>query len=229
MKTSRKGLMAIAKSEGIVLSRYQDAVGVWTIGIGHTVLAGKPDPKYIDGELSIDSIFEMFEKDIKKYEDRVNRAVKVSLSQHEFDALVSFDYNTGGVFKAALTKSLNAGNRSKAADQFMNWTKAGGRKLDALVKRRKEERDIFKSGNYPKPQATLYPATRSGKVLWSKGKRVDLETLMSKTPVSQMSNNITAPKMDGPEPKVVETEVVEPKKNLIKLLIDLILKIFGKR
>jgi GH24 family phage-related lysozyme (muramidase) len=47
--------------------------------------------------------------------------VKVPLAPHEFDALVSFHYNTGGIAKAALTRHLNAGNRVAAADAFLNW------------------------------------------------------------------------------------------------------------
>lgn len=47
-----------------------------------------------------------------------NEAVTVRLEQHEFDALVSFDFNTGGIYRANLTKQLNTGNRVKAAQSF---------------------------------------------------------------------------------------------------------------
>lgn len=229
MKTSLKGRMAIAKSEGIVLSRYKDAVGVWTMGIGHTTLAGKPDPKYFEGELSMPEVFEMFAKDLKKYEDRVNRAVKVPMTQEQFDALVSFDYNTGGIFKATLVKTFNAGDEVKAAKQFMNWTKAGGKSLDALKKRRREEADIFLNGKYPKPVATLYPATRSGKVQWSKGRNVDLTKLLSSETLDNVVEFTKPTFIPDVPPIEVTTTVVKKKDNFIVAIIKAILKIFGKK
>ena len=58
---------------------------------------------------------------LERYEAAVLRAVKVPLEPHEFDALVSFHYNTGGIAKAALTRHLNAGDRAAAATAFMAW------------------------------------------------------------------------------------------------------------
>jgi len=49
-------------------------------------------------------------RDLNTYERRVNAAIKVSLKRHQFDALVSFDFNTGGIFKARLTQRINAGD-----------------------------------------------------------------------------------------------------------------------
>jgi lysozyme len=77
----------------------------------------------------------------------VNRAVKVPLKPHEFDALVSFHFNTGAVRRAALTRHLNAGDKNKAAAAFMNWTRAGG-KIGVLSGRRKRERALFEHGDY---------------------------------------------------------------------------------
>ncbi|UHD43893.1 glycoside hydrolase family protein [Aureimonas altamirensis] len=58
-----------------------------------------------------------------KYEADVLRAVKAPLSQTQFDALVSYHYNTGDVAKANLTKQLNAGDYAGAAEAFMGWSK----------------------------------------------------------------------------------------------------------
>ena len=66
MKTSTAGLMAICAHEGIVLSRYKDSVGVWTIGVGHTKAAGNPDPASFTGSLLIGEAFGLLRHDIMK-------------------------------------------------------------------------------------------------------------------------------------------------------------------
>lgn len=174
MKTSDKGLIALITHEGIVLTRYKDSVGVWTIGVGHTKAAGGIDPEKFTGTLTMTEALDLLKKDILKYEEAVNKAVKVSLKQHEFDALVSFHYNTGAIATATLTKTLNAGNNKLAGEQFMNWVKP-----PEIRNRRQAESTLFLTGKYPDPIATAYPADANGKVLWSKGSRVNVEDLLS--------------------------------------------------
>ena len=176
MKTSTAGLMALTAHEGIVLSRYKDSVGVWTIGIGHTKAAGNPDPATFAGSLMIGEAFGLLRHDIMKYEADVNRAVKVPLAQHEFDALVSFHYNTGQIGKASFVKRLNAGDRAGAIKGIMDW-----RKPPEIIPRRAAERDLFKTGVYPAPFATVYPADKNGRVQWGQGKRVDLRNSLGAT------------------------------------------------
>jgi lysozyme len=142
MKTSTKGLIALMGREGVVLSTYKDSVGVATIGVGHTAAAG--DPKPVSGlKITLAEALEIFRRDIVKYEDRVNDAVTVPLAQHEFDALVSFDFNTGGIYKAKLTIALNAGDRAGAAAGFMGWTKP-----PEIKNRRLGEQRQFATGDY---------------------------------------------------------------------------------
>lgn len=195
MKVSNKGLAAIASHEGIVLSRYKDSVGVWTIGIGHTVNAGQPDPKSTTRELSIPEVMEIFRRDIAKFEDRVNRAVTVPLLQHEFDALVSFDFNTGGIFRAKLTKTLNTGNKIKAASQFMGWVKP-----PEIRGRRTAEMNLFKSGQYGSGHATIYPASPNGAVLWGSGKNVNILAQMTATGSASTPEPETPPPLSAPPP-----------------------------
>lgn len=169
MKVSDRGLAEIAGHEGIVLKRYKDSVGVWTIGIGHTVSAGDPDPSKVTQALSLPEAMEIFRRDIAKFERRVNAAVMVPLLQHEFDALVSFDFNTGGIYRAKLTSGLNAGNKNAAANGFMGWVKP-----PEIRKRRTAEMNLFKFGNYDDGHATIFDASSTGKVLWSISRRVDV-------------------------------------------------------
>jgi len=73
---------------------------IWTFGIGHTAAAGAPDPAKLprgmpaDLEAGIREAFRLYRTDLAAYEAEVRRAVKVPLAAHEFDALVSFHYNT---------------------------------------------------------------------------------------------------------------------------------------
>ena len=87
MKVSKEGLMELIGHEAIVLTRYKDSVGVWTLGIGHTKAAGPPNPATFDGEMTVKQAVELFAKDIAAYARDVNSALKVTVSQTEFDAL----------------------------------------------------------------------------------------------------------------------------------------------
>lgn len=168
MKVSNRGLFEIATHEGVVLNPYLDSVNVLTFGIGHTASAGSPDPKDIPivGEDQFVErtvmAFKVFAEDIKKFEDRVNDAVKVPVSQAEFDALVSFDLNTGGIYKANLTKSLNAGNKAAAAGDansgFMGW-----KIPSSIIPRRRKEQKLFATGIYSGKKAPLYSINRRQK------------------------------------------------------------------
>ena len=177
MKVSDKGLAEIAGHEGIVLKRYLDSVGVWTIGIGHTASAGDPNPSKVTRELSIAEVMEIFRRDIAKFETRVNKAVKVPLLQHEFDALVSFDFNTGGIYRAKLTKSLNSGNKVGAAKGFMGWLKP-----PEIKKRRTAEMNLFKSGRYGNGHASIFDTYSNGNVNWGSGRRVNVLAQMGVVP-----------------------------------------------
>lgn len=65
-------------------------------------------------------------------------------TQNQFDALVSFHYNTGAIFKATLTKLHKAGKFVEAAAEFLRWNKAGGKVMPGLTRRRQAESDLYK-------------------------------------------------------------------------------------
>lgn len=164
MKTSDKGVLAIAVHEGIVPAPYLDSVGVWTFGIGHTASAGAPDPSNLprgnpeNVDAVLPEVFEVFRRDLEKFEARVNAAVKVPLEQHEFDALVSFDFNTGGIHRAKLTQHLNNGDRAAAARGFMGWLKP-----PEIRSRREGEMKLFRDGFYPSGMVSVFGVTASNK------------------------------------------------------------------
>lgn len=171
-KVSDKGLVALAIKEGLVPAPYLDSVGVWTYGIGLAETSGlEPNPVKMKRGMpdnideAINEALRIFPRVLKKYEDDVNRAVKVPVAQHEFDALVSFHYNTGGISRAALTRHLNAGKREAAAKGFMGWTKP-----PEIRKRREAEMRLFRDGVYPDGEIPVYNVTasnRPGKVIKS--------------------------------------------------------------
>ena len=137
--TSNAGIDLIKRFEGLRLAAYFDAVGVPTIGYGHTrtvQMGQKITEAYADG---------MLKEDLLRFEQAVNTHVNVEINQHEFDALVSFSFNVGAdaLRKSTLLRMLNEGQRQAAADQFWRWDKAGGRTLAGLKTRRAEERDLF--------------------------------------------------------------------------------------
>ena len=158
MKTSDRGVALIKAHEGLRLQAYQDPVGVWTIGYGHTTAAGPP--KVERGMKITDAGADaILRQDLAKFEGYVSSAVKVPLNQNEFDALVSFTFNLGpgNLRSSTLLKKLNAGDRAGAADEFLKWTKAGGKTLPGLVKRREAERALFRAPDASVPRPAPKP------------------------------------------------------------------------
>ena len=157
MKLSKQGAMELIGHEAIVQTRYRDTKNIWTIGVGHTKAAGDPDPAAYTEVMPLKEVFKLFQKDMQNYADDVNAALKVPVSQTEFDALVSFHFNTGGINKASLVKSINAGDKKTAAKQFLNW-----KKPPEVMGRRKKEQKLFAEGTYSNGgKAKLVPPTRT--------------------------------------------------------------------
>jgi lysozyme len=167
MRTSDRGVMALIIHEGIVPGPYRCSAGVLTYGIGHTAAAGYPNPANLPRGMPKDlgkelrRVFEVFRNDLIKFEREVLQHVKVPLKQHEFDALVSFHFNTGGIARAALTRHLNAGNRKAAAEAFMGWSRPS-----EIIPRRREEQKLFATGHYPTGRATVWQVDANYRVIW---------------------------------------------------------------
>lgn len=151
--TSDAGLKFIATHEGLRTRPYNDPSGYCTVGIGH--LIGKrgctPDDYNQWGELSEQQVLELFRQDIPRYEEPVNRLVKVALTQNQFDALVSFVFNVGAenFSTSTLLRKLNEGDNAAVANEFPRWNKSRGRVLSGLTRRRAEEAAMFRAGEAP--------------------------------------------------------------------------------
>lgn len=139
MKTSEAGKELIKRFEGVRLTAYKDAVGIVTIGAGHTSNVSLSDtitPEEADEFLAID---------LHHAETAVYNAIKVPVNQNQFDALVSLTFNIGGgaFGHSTLVRVLNQNDPLHAAEQFLVWNKAGGHVIDGLTKRREAERELF--------------------------------------------------------------------------------------
>lgn len=142
MYLSDRGAKLIASFEGFSTRPYRDAVGVWTIGYGHTRgVYGNTRP------ISRTVALELLRSDARVAANAVRNGVKVKLNQCEFDALVSLTYNIGigGFAESTVLRELNQGHRFRAGLAFLLWDKGGGRTLLGLSRRRRRERRLFRS------------------------------------------------------------------------------------
>lgn len=120
-----------------------------TIGWGSTKgLDGKPFAlSYVITPAEADWLLE---RDLAKYADEVKMALGPSLastSQSQFDAMVSFHYNTGAIARATLTRKHRAGLYDEAALEFGKWINAGGKPMKGLIRRRAAEAKLYRSGS----------------------------------------------------------------------------------
>lgn len=143
MKLSNNGIAFIKREEGEKLTAYQDSVGVWTIGVGHTgTVDGKPVARGMT--ITQSKSTSLLITDLAWVESAINGNVKVPLTQNQYDALCSLVFNIGrnAFTGSTLLRLLNVNNYKGAADQFLQWKRAGNYP-DLLLPRRKRERELF--------------------------------------------------------------------------------------
>lgn len=145
MKISDNGLKKIGNEEGFVDHVYLCPAGVRTWGYGHAKKSGEVEPAHITQEDAL----ELLRRDASLAEAVVNKVVHATVSQNQFDAMVSLCFNIGGGAFAGstLVRKLNQGDEAGAAEEFLAWcraTKNGIRvTLPLLQKRRQRERELF--------------------------------------------------------------------------------------
>lgn len=143
---SAEGLAFIAGREGFSAKPYRDAVGVLTIGYGETqgVKAGMEWTRaHALAQLKLRA-----DRDYGRPVLEAARAAGVTLTQHQYDALVSLVYNVGpGILAAGHTMgdALRSKSRQRIAAAFLIYDKAGkpARPLLGLTLRRRAERGMF--------------------------------------------------------------------------------------
>lgn len=144
-KISENGIKFLQSVEGFSSKAYWDVKG-WSIGFGHFMGATKT----LDN-ISYSKAIELLMNDLSWSENVIKKYVKVSLTQNQHDALVSFIYNLGetNFAKSTLLKKLNANDFVGAANEFKNWNKERKNGVlvinNVLVNRREKERQLFLS------------------------------------------------------------------------------------
>ena len=167
MKLSPKGADLMHRYEGFRTKPYLCPAHIWTVGYGAVLYQEQIRLPMIHKEgytgpirkefplrsednrvWSKKEIEERFLVDVGTFERGVLRLVPgVSGAQARFDALVSLAYNIGlgNLQRSQIRMRANRDDWEGAADAFMQWTKAAGKELPGLVKRRKDERALFLS------------------------------------------------------------------------------------
>lgn len=117
----------------------------WTLGWGATGggLHGTVEKGLIWTQQQCD---ERLVDDLQRYSADVAKAIGTTpTTQEQFDALVSFHYNTGAISRATLTKKHVARDYAGAAREFARWNRAGGRVMRGLTRRRASEAALYLS------------------------------------------------------------------------------------
>jgi lysozyme len=160
VKVSAATIQMIKHHEGVRTKPYRCPALLWTVGVGHVIdpshIAVKyeerknlPIPAGWDRVLTMGEVDDLLSQDLVRFERGVLRNCPSAIGrQGVFDALVSFSFNValGSLQRSTLRMKTNRGDFEGAAEEFMKWTKAGGRVLPGLVKRRNDERALYLSG-----------------------------------------------------------------------------------
>jgi lysozyme len=157
MKVSDAAKAMIKHHEGVRMRPYRCPALLWTVGVGHVIdpthtavkyedRKNLPIPDGWDRQLSMGEVDAILAQDLARFERGVARYCPAAVnSQGQFNALVSFAFNVGlgNLQRSSIRMRYNRGDIEGAADAFLMWTKAAGRVLPGLVKRRQDERAMF--------------------------------------------------------------------------------------
>lgn len=139
MKASVDAYQLIKQFEGLRLEAYLCPAGIWTIGYGHT---SDVSPNSF---ITIQEADEYLHRDVASVEMQLNK-LNLSLSQCQWDAIVSFVFNVGiGNFKAStlLAKIRINPDDNSIMDEFLRWVYANGKVMRGLQKRRLAEMKLY--------------------------------------------------------------------------------------
>lgn len=159
MKTSDKAKEMIKHHEGVRNRPYLCPAKLWTVGVGHVLYPEQGKMKLEErGRVSLrdadnkvwtkEEVDALLGNDLARFERGVVRLCPAAArNQGHFDALVSFSFNVGlgNLQNSGLRFKFNRGEIEAASNEFLKWTKGGGKVLPGLVKRRTDERNLFMS------------------------------------------------------------------------------------
>ena len=145
LTVSKEGIALIKRYEGYKTTPYRCPAGLYTVGYGHVIGNGLQLPDEWNRTFSLGEIDELLRTDLARFERGVLHYCTVYLTQSQFDSLVSFSFNLGlGVLqRSTLRQKLNRGDYDGASKEFLKYTRAGGKVLKGLVRRRQAEYNLF--------------------------------------------------------------------------------------
>jgi lysozyme len=145
-KISDNGIELIKRFEGLSLKPYLCPAKIPTIGYGNTFYKNGKKVTLNDKPITEQKAVEMLKQSLEKFEQYVDSYCIDTITQNQFDAIVSFCYNVGpaNLKSSTLLKKVNANaNDETIRAEFMKWTKGGGKVLKGLVTRRTAEADLY--------------------------------------------------------------------------------------
>ena len=147
MQTSAQGVEFKKRHEGDVLKAYRCPAGVWTVGVGLTAASGVVKP-HAGMKITAAESTRLLQLALRRNYEPAVKAAMPSAKQHEFDAAVSFHFNTGAIARASWVKRWAERNWDATRTALLAWNKGGGRVLPGLTRRREEEYRMLRHGEY---------------------------------------------------------------------------------
>ena len=145
-KTGKAGIEMIKTFEGFRGTPYKCSAGVPTIGYGATFYPGGKKVTMTDAAITEEQAVELLANMLVSFEKYVDSYCVDTITQNQFDALVSFAYNLGpaNLKSSTLLKKVNANPNDESIKlEFLKWVKAGGKTLKGLVRRREAESELY--------------------------------------------------------------------------------------
>jgi lysozyme len=143
MKLDKIGLKELHTREGLELKPYLDTKGIPTIAMGNTFYLDGRKVTMKDKPLTLKEALELSKKVVERFEKAVNSAVKVTVTQNQYNSLVSIIYNIGvtGFKNSTFLRLLNKNpNDPKIYAAIMMWTKD----KELIGRRTQEAKQYFK-------------------------------------------------------------------------------------
>ena len=154
MKLNEEGYQMIMNFEGLSLKPYLCSAGVPTIGYGNTYYPNGKKVTLKDKPITKEYAIEIFKFIADLFAKDANSLLKTTVTQNQFNALVSFAYNLGsdidaddipeGLGDSTLLKKVNKNpNDLTILNEFLKWVRSNGKISNGLVKRRKLEAKLY--------------------------------------------------------------------------------------
>lgn len=146
MRLDQKGYDLIKSFEGLSLKPYRCSAGIATIGYGNTYYENNVKVQMSDAPITKERAEQLLKLNADRFAVKVSNLVHTTITQNQFNALVSFAYNigSGALASSTLLKLVNKNpNDAMIAKEFLKWNKASGKPVQGLTNRRIKESALY--------------------------------------------------------------------------------------